>query len=60
MLGVISSSTTPAVPSDLISGIHDRLVAIAPEVKEEYDVLRRNGLAGDGIGDRIKVGVYRR
>ncbi len=54
MLGVISSSTTPAVPSDLISGIHDRLVAIAPEVKEEYDVLRRNGLAGDGIGDRIK------
>ncbi|HIV86118.1 MAG TPA: zf-HC2 domain-containing protein [Candidatus Monoglobus merdigallinarum] len=49
MLGVLSSDLAQPCPKDLISKAHNNLVAIAPEVKEEYARIRSQSKISDKL-----------
>lgn len=51
MLGVLSNSTAPAPPVNLVTSVRDKLEAAAPEVKAEYKSLKEKGLAPAGAID---------
>ena len=53
MISVLSSSKAPAPPIDLVSGVTDRLKAIAPEVKAEHEALKAEGVGDDSLTDKL-------
>ncbi len=51
MLSVLSNSTVPAPPVNLVTSVRDKLEAAAPEVKAEYKSLREKGIVPAGAID---------
>lgn len=50
MIGVMSSSQLPVPPFNLMDGMHEKLLSVAPEVKAEYQSLR----ADSSVLDKAK------